>query len=540
MRLLLEYKDFLKSKQILEANQSSSIGIVGDSGVGLYTSQNKDLRTFGEGDKQQALNTGGWSSQKLREALQRHTSTYPDIGLVFVKIGDNDGYRINLAKQNAPTIKNELKRIFPNATRYVMIKGGWGWGGLTKFTTETEPPELVEYYNEFKRNGFEVTQLSQGKLKSDQEAHSIHPGIKSQSEEIKKIISGYKPSGEVIAAEKQLDTPQPTMTTSGSYYAAIDDSISKGTELRRQDQGSMKYNESVEAAQIGLKFLGFDLPKYGADGYFGPETENSVEGFKNSNKIEGDSKVMDKPFFTILKSKLQSGKFDDTQIKKINTEFAADFGKTLSENDGNNMWVYWLAHNQGAYGASELLRVALDPNDGVKFAGDLRPKFMSNWSGKSNHIRRNVGDRGQDGVFKSQIKDAYDAGNDKGVALAFSSYQKWKFNQMFQKGNEVIHTKPEIKEIFQRVLKEKNSNIPFEFLAAISYQESGFNPKSGNDSYKGLFALSPKSTGLSDTEIHDPYLNTKAAIDFWNKNIPAVDSRLTADVKNALKVQTIV
>jgi peptidoglycan hydrolase-like protein with peptidoglycan-binding domain len=396
---------------------------------------------------------------------------------------------------------------------------------------------LVEYYKEFEKNGFEITNLSQGKLKSDQEAHSIHAGIKAQSEEIKKIIGGFKPSSEMVASSSE---------TQGSgivsdYYKGLTEAINKGLELRKQQRGSMEYNQVVEAVQIGLKFLGFDLPKYGADGYFGPETENSVKGFKQANKVEGDPNIMDKNFFTVLKSKLEEGKFDDTKVKQINTQFAQDFGKTLSENDGNTMWIYWLAHNQGAYGASELLRVALDSNPNAKFANDIRSKFMSNWAGKTNHIRRNVGDKGQDGVFKSQIKAAYDDGNDKAVAIAFSSYQKWKFHQMYQNGNQVIHTKPEIKEIFERCLKEKNSNIPFEFLAAVSYQESGFNPKSGNDVYKGLFALKPgESTGLDNTTVHDPYKNTLAAIDFWNRNIPALDRNLTAEVKNALKVQTIV
>jgi hypothetical protein len=537
MRLLLEYKNFLNSKfyskyLISESTENSFAGIIGDSQVGLYTSQIKDLRTFGSG--QQVLNLGGWSSTKLRKALENHTSVYPEIGIVFIKIGDNDGFRINLAKENAPVIKEQIKRIFPNVTRMVMIKGGWGWGGLSRFQSQTEPKEFVEYYEEFQNNGFEVTNLSQGLLSSDAMAHSVHEGIKAQCDEIRKIIDGFQPSDALVTSQVT------EIGQVGDYYQKLDEVIQKGEILQKQKFGEMTYSVVVEAAQLGLKFLGFDLPKYGADGYFGPETERSVKRFKQVNGVGGDPSLMDTEFFVSLKSKLQEKGFDDTQVKRINFNFAKDFGKTLTSYDGNNMWIYWLAHNQGAYGASELLRVALDPNPAVKFKNNARNYFMADWFGKTNHIRRNVGDKGQDGIFKSQIKEAYDNGDDKGVALAFTSYQKWKFDQMYKNGNQAIHSYPEIKEIFLKALKEKNSSIPFEFLAAVSYQESKFNPLSGNNKYMGLFALEPgESTGLTTTTVKDPYKNTLAAIDFWNRNIPALQNNLTADVKNALKIQPL-
>lgn len=538
MRILLEYKNFLNSKynkKIFESDEKSFVGIIGDSGVGLYTSQIKELKTFGTGT--QVLNKGGWSSTKLKEALQNHAQTYPEIGILFVKIGDNDLYKINLARQNAPEIKSQIQRVFPNVTRMVMVKGGWGWEGLSKFTTETEPNELVEYYEEFRKNGFEVIQLSQGKLASDREAHTVHSGIKAQCVEIRKVIDGYKPSQEILASTDQQNVT--SEGTVGGYYQSLTTCIETGIELRRQNRGQMVFNELVQIAQMGLKFLGFDLPRFGADGLFGPETENSVRNFKQSNNVEGDPNVMDTNFFVALKNKLIEQNFDENSVKEINLSVSKNFAEMLNSVGNNNLWIYWLGHNQGAYGASELLRVSLDPDPSVRFANNARGYFMSGWSTPYNHIRRNVGDNGEDGVFKSQIKAAYDAGDDKGVAIAFCAYQKWKFDQMYQNGNQQINNHPNIKEIFLKAIKDKNSDVPFEFLAAVSYQESKFNPRAGNQSYKGLFALSPKSTGLSAEELYDPYKNTMAALDFWDRLVPTLINLLSPEVKNQLKVQPL-
>lgn len=541
MRLLLEYRNFLNSKfysrnLISESNENSLVGIIGDSQVGLYTSQIKDLRTFGDGS--QVLNLGGWSSTKLRRALENHTSIYPDVGIIFIKIGDNDGFRINFAKENAPVIKEQIKRIFPNVTRMVMIKGGWGWGGLSKFTSETEPAEFVQYYEEFKKNGFEIIQLSQGKLTSDREAHTVHDGIKAQCVEIRKVIDGFKPSPEVLVSVDQQNIP--SEGTVGGYYQNLTNCIETGVELKRQSRGQMIYNELVQIAQMGLKFLGYDLPRFGADGLFGPESENSVRNFKQANNVEGDPNVMDTNFFVALKNKLIEQNFDENSVKDINVSVSKNFAEMLNSVGNNNLWIYWLGHNQGAYGASELLRVSLDPDPMVRFANNSRDYFMSGWFTKYNHIRRNVGDDGEDGVFKSQIKAAYDGGDDKGVAIAFCAYQKWKFDQMYRNGNQKIHNHPDIKEIFLKALKDKNSDIPFEFLAAISYQESKFNPRSGNDTYKGLFALrAGESTGLDNTTIYDPYKNTMAAINFWEKLVPSLINLLTPEVKNQLKIQPL-
>ncbi len=49
--------------------------------------------------------------------------------------------------------------------------------------------------------------------------------------------------------------------------------------LSQQELGSMEYQKGVESMQIGLTLLGYQLPKYGVDGLFGPETASAVQKF---------------------------------------------------------------------------------------------------------------------------------------------------------------------------------------------------------------------------------------------------------------------
>jgi peptidoglycan hydrolase-like protein with peptidoglycan-binding domain len=53
--------------------------------------------------------------------------------------------------------------------------------------------------------------------------------------------------------------------------------------VSQQELGSMEYQKGVESMQIGLTLLGYQLPKYGVDGLFGPETATAVQKFTQEN-----------------------------------------------------------------------------------------------------------------------------------------------------------------------------------------------------------------------------------------------------------------
>ena len=56
--------------------------------------------------------------------------------------------------------------------------------------------------------------------------------------------------------------------------------------LFQQREGSMTYQKEIESVQIGLILLGYQLPQYGVDGLFGPETASAVEKFKKDNQVK--------------------------------------------------------------------------------------------------------------------------------------------------------------------------------------------------------------------------------------------------------------
>ena len=66
------------------------------------------------------------------------------------------------------------------------------------------------------------------------------------------------------------------------FYNTIETAAKTGG-LSQQKKGGMEFQKSVESMQIGLILLGYQLPKYGVDGLFGPETAVAVRRFKSEN-----------------------------------------------------------------------------------------------------------------------------------------------------------------------------------------------------------------------------------------------------------------
>lgn len=65
--------------------------------------------------------------------------------------------------------------------------------------------------------------------------------------------------------------------------------ISQKGGLTQQKSGSMSYQKDVETLQIALNLLGYQFPRYGIDGLFGPETANVVVQFKKDSNILNES-----------------------------------------------------------------------------------------------------------------------------------------------------------------------------------------------------------------------------------------------------------
>ena len=76
--------------------------------------------------------------------------------------------------------------------------------------------------------------------------------------------------------------------------------------------------------------------------------------------------------------------------------------------------------------------------------------------------------------------------------------------------------------------------VPFDFAITVANIESGFNPKAGNASYKGLFAMQPNSTyGGTITPMgnkwSDPYINSENGLKLLKDSIVQLKKNLGKD-----------
>jgi murein DD-endopeptidase MepM/ murein hydrolase activator NlpD len=86
--------------------------------------------------------------------------------------------------------------------------------------------------------------------------------------------------------EVKIDEPEKADLVSDNVKEFFDTLESIDEPIFQQSFGSMTYQKNVETVQIGLILLGYELPRHGVDGLFGPETGEAVDKFKLDNNIK--------------------------------------------------------------------------------------------------------------------------------------------------------------------------------------------------------------------------------------------------------------
>jgi hypothetical protein len=76
--------------------------------------------------------------------------------------------------------------------------------------------------------------------------------------------------------------------------------------------------------------------------------------------------------------------------------------------------------------------------------------------------------------------------------------------------------------------------VPFDFAITVANIESGLNPKSGNSTYKGLFAMQPNSnyggvTTVMGSKWSDPYVNSENGVRLLKNSITQFKKTLGTD-----------
>ena len=112
--------------------------------------------------------------------------------------------------------------------------------------------------------------------------HSITYGKKVLLEDdlLTKLIQG----GDTNAI-KPMDDPTKADYVDNDVAKFLTDLKSIKQPVSQQKLGSMQHQKEVETIQIGLVLLGYELPRHGVDGLFGPETAEAVRKYKNDNNI---------------------------------------------------------------------------------------------------------------------------------------------------------------------------------------------------------------------------------------------------------------
>jgi hypothetical protein len=175
--------------------------------------------------------------------------------------------------------------------------------------------------------------------------HSITYGKKVLLEDdlLTKLIQG----GDTNAI-KPIDDPTKADFVDDDVRKFFTDLKSITEPVSQQKLGSMEYQKNVELIQIGLVLLGYELPRFGIDGLFGPETAEAVRKYKEENKIVSESTSpysgggnvkIDKDVDTDLDTTLQS------KIEAIASEYGKSFTITSGYRD--------VKRNALAHGASK-------------------------------------------------------------------------------------------------------------------------------------------------------------------------------------------
>jgi len=160
---------------------------------------------------------------------------------------------------------------------------------------------------------------------------------KSLTEEIKRIQNLLYT---ITEQEKDLnikvkDDPKTADYVSSDldeFYSNLKTAAETGG-LSQQSRKTMTFQKGVESMQIGLILLGYQLPKHGVDGLFGPETANAVKEFKNDflNKLnESSSKLrstINQLGYDEKGGEISSGGEITDEISQITSDILSDFKK---------------------------------------------------------------------------------------------------------------------------------------------------------------------------------------------------------------------
>lgn len=143
----------------------------------------------------------------------------------------------------------------------------------------------------------------------------------------------------LLDEEKKVDEPTKADYVSDDVNKFFNILTSIKEPLTQQKRGSMEYQKEVEAFQIGLTLLGYQLPKHGVDGLFGNETASAFRDFAKDNNISLTSNTITEDVSQYKPSgNISVGRGVDTSIdinlQKLINNIQSEFGSPIKITSG--------------------------------------------------------------------------------------------------------------------------------------------------------------------------------------------------------------
>ena len=238
--------------------------------------------------------------------------------------------------------------------------------------------------------------------------------------------------------------------------------------------------------------------------------------------LAGDISIFDKPETETTATTATS----NSGIETIGTAGSYTPTGTYTATPGNDDFALYMQHQQGIAGAAGIVKA-------LNGTGEMHPDTIKTKSGvKYANLVQNVpSDRPQ---VKKDIIASLDKGDQKTAAGLFLNMWKEKWFAKQKQARTAINI-PKNSEVKDAITKASTKyKVPFDFAITVANIESGLNPKAGNASYKGLFAMQPNSnyggtvTAMGDNW-SDPYTNAENGVKLLKNNIAQFKKTLGTD-----------
>jgi len=199
---------------------------------------------------------------------------------------------------------------------------------------------------------------------------------------------------------------------------------------------------------------------------------------------------------------------------------------TYTQTPGNDDFTLYMQHQQGVAGAAGIVKA-------LNGTGKMAPDTIKTKGGVkyANLVQNIPSDKPQ---VKKDVIAALDKGDQKTAAALFLNTWKEKWFAKQAQARTAINS-PKNSAVKDAISKASAKyKVPFDFAITVANIESGLNPKSGNSTYKGLFAMQPNSnyggvTTVMGNKWSDPYVNSENGVKLLKNSITQFKKTLGTD-----------